>query len=109
MPIIRPYRFCLPGEEADSETSGFFCSKEEQQAGPQSSDGAAVIPPTEENVQPSTQTLTDNSGEPPCKPIDKGKALVVYNPFNALMLADDDTDSSERGPKQSSPYSIDRC
>ncbi|KAL0415577.1 UNVERIFIED_CONTAM: hypothetical protein Slati_3389600 [Sesamum latifolium] len=38
---------------------------------PSPSDGAAVIPPTEENVQPSTQTLTDNSGEPPCKPIDK--------------------------------------
>ncbi|KAL0455349.1 UNVERIFIED_CONTAM: hypothetical protein Slati_0874100 [Sesamum latifolium] len=38
---------------------------------PSPSNGAAVIPPTEENVQPSTQTLIDNSGEPPCKSIDK--------------------------------------
>ncbi|KAL0373436.1 UNVERIFIED_CONTAM: hypothetical protein Sradi_3259300 [Sesamum radiatum] len=86
-----------------------FVQKRSNKQDPNPSNEAAVIPPTEENVQSSTQTLTDNSGEPPCKPIDKGKVLVVYNPFNALMLADDDTDSSEWGPKQSNPYSIDRC
>ncbi|KAK4384198.1 hypothetical protein Sango_3082300 [Sesamum angolense] len=30
--------------------------------------------------------------------IDKGKAVVVYNPFDVLLLADDDSEVSDRGP-----------
>ncbi|KAL0302138.1 UNVERIFIED_CONTAM: hypothetical protein Scaly_3041700 [Sesamum calycinum] len=37
--------------------------------------------------------------------IDKGKAVVVYNPFDVLSLADDDAGVSERGPI-SSPLHI---
>ncbi|KAL0294132.1 UNVERIFIED_CONTAM: hypothetical protein Sangu_3223800 [Sesamum angustifolium] len=37
--------------------------------------------------------------------VDKRKAVVVYNPFDALLLADDDAGVSERGPI-SSPLNI---
>ncbi|KAL0411859.1 UNVERIFIED_CONTAM: hypothetical protein Slati_3775600 [Sesamum latifolium] len=72
MPIIRPYRFCLPGEEADSETSvSIFVQKRSNKQDPSSSDGAAVIPLLKRMFNRPHKTLTDNSGEPPCKPIDK--------------------------------------
>ena len=39
---------------------------------------------------------------------ERGKALVIYNTFDALHLLDD-TDESSRGPKHSSPMPCDPC
>ncbi|KAL2235454.1 UNVERIFIED_CONTAM: hypothetical protein Sindi_1277600 [Sesamum indicum] len=39
---------------------------------------------------------------------ERGKALVIYNTFDALHLLDD-TDESSRGPKHSSPIPSDPC
>ncbi|KAL0449165.1 UNVERIFIED_CONTAM: hypothetical protein Slati_1472900 [Sesamum latifolium] len=48
--------------------------------------------PTE--MKPSNGNITE---------VDKGKAIIVYNPFDALLLHDDDTGNFYGGPKECSP------
>ncbi|KAL0449206.1 UNVERIFIED_CONTAM: hypothetical protein Slati_1477000 [Sesamum latifolium] len=40
---------------------------------------------------------------PPIDEGSKGKALVLFNPFEALMIDDDGADSSSRGPNNATP------
>ena len=74
-------------------------------------------PNNEKSRKPMRQTMVDiprrEEGEvhrerKPDKHDDRGKALVIYNAFDALQLIDDAGESS-RGPNTSSPINHDPC
>ncbi|KAL0325335.1 UNVERIFIED_CONTAM: hypothetical protein Sradi_5102800 [Sesamum radiatum] len=52
--------------------------------------------PLDKDVVPTEQHTDDE--DKGAEPFDKGKAVVVYNPFDVLLLAKDDAGGSERGP-----------
>ncbi|KAL0302140.1 UNVERIFIED_CONTAM: hypothetical protein Scaly_3041900 [Sesamum calycinum] len=52
------------------------------------------------------EAVEKEDGAEQSKFIDKGKAVVVYNPFDALLLADDDAGDSERGSISSPLHNV---
>ncbi|KAL0439659.1 UNVERIFIED_CONTAM: hypothetical protein Slati_2448900 [Sesamum latifolium] len=65
--------------------------------------------PTVSIETPAPAIPRDSPKERPSAEGAKGKEVVVFNPFDALTLVDDDgAESSSKGPKQSSPLASNR-